>query len=105
MLIQPPERLAPEGGCNFKLSLATGAHVHIRLAAVATGAALCLRLTLRCRCRPARKNCGGETTAWREFTAYDAPLRLHGGNDVAQDLVYGVLVKDAQVAICEQIHF
>src|ERR1700676_4269053 len=102
MLIQPPERLAPRGGYNLKLSLATCARVHIGLTpAYGAATGLGLGLTLRCRSGPSGKDRGSQAAAGREFAADDAPFGLHGGNDVAQDFVDGVFVEDAQVTISE----
>src|ERR1700730_6257088 len=100
MLIQPPERLAPRGEYNLKLSLATCAPVHIGLTpAGGTATRLGLRLTLRCRSGPSGKHRGGQATSGGEFAADDAPFGLDGGHDVAQDFVDGIFVENPQVAI------
>src|SRR6266851_4434989 len=54
---------------------------------------------------PAGEDGGGEAAAGSEFAADDAPLGAHGGDDVAEDFVDGVFVKDAEAAVGEQIHF
>src|ERR1700730_16360109 len=106
MLIQPPERWAPRSGYNLKLSLARCAPVHIGLTA-ACGAAtgLGLRLTLRCRSGPTGKDRRSQAAAGSELAPDDAPFGLDGGNYVAQDLVDGIFVENAQVAIGKQVHF
>src|ERR1700686_1473101 len=106
MLINHPERLAPRGGYNLKLSLATCTPVYIELStADGTATRPGLGLTLRCRSGPSGKNRGRQAAAGREFAADDAPFGLDGGDDVAQDFIDGVLVEDAEIAISEQVHF
>src|SRR5712692_5051422 len=54
---------------------------------------------------PAGEDGGGEAAAGREFAADDAPFGANGGDDVAEDFVDGVFVKDAEPAVGEKIHF
>src|SRR5713226_6419271 len=54
---------------------------------------------------PAGKDGGGEAAAGSEFAADDAPFGANGGDDVAEDFVDGVFVKDAEAAVGEKIHF
>ena len=54
---------------------------------------------------PASEDGGGEAAAGGEFAADDAPLGADGGDDVVENLVDGVFVEDAEVAIGEEIHF
>src|SRR6266581_3672372 len=55
--------------------------------------------------RPAGEDGGGEPAARRKFAADDAPLRANGFDDVAQNSVDGIFVKDAEAAVGEEIHF
>src|SRR6266702_1899774 len=55
--------------------------------------------------RPAGEDGGGEPAARRKFAADDAPLRVNGFDDVAQNSVDGIFVKDAEAAVGEEIHF
>src|SRR5260370_1443942 len=55
--------------------------------------------------RPAGFDAGSQATAGSEFAANNAPNRLGGFHDIAQDAVDGVFVKDSEAAIPQQVHF
>src|SRR2546427_6592917 len=54
--------------------------------------------------RPACFDAGGQAAAGSEFAANNAPDRLGGFHDIAQDAVDSVFVKDSEAAIRQQIH-
>src|SRR5712692_2788314 len=54
---------------------------------------------------PAGFDARGQAAAGSEFAANNAPDRLGGFHDVAQDAVDSVFVKDSEAAIRQQIHF
>src|ERR1700693_5566595 len=57
-----------------------------------------------CGSRPAGQHRGGQTTARGELTADDAPLGTSGFYNVAQHLIHGVLIKNSQIAVGQQVH-
>lgn len=60
---------------------------------------------LRGRPGPARFNGCAYAAAWTEFTFHNSPHRIASLHDVCQDLVHDVLLKDAEVAVTEEILF
>src|SRR5260370_17845873 len=54
---------------------------------------------------PAGVDARGQAAAGSEFAANNAPDRLGGFHDIAQDPVDGVFVKDSEAAVRQQIHF
>src|SRR5229473_283372 len=54
---------------------------------------------------PAGEDGGGEAAAGSEFAADDAPLGADGGDDIAENFVHGVFVKNAEAAVGEEVHF
>src|SRR6266849_7820750 len=54
---------------------------------------------------PAGFDARGQAAAGSEFAANNAPDRLGGFHDIAQDAVDSVFVKDSEAAIPQQIHF
>src|SRR5713101_3891765 len=54
---------------------------------------------------PASKDRGGQAAARREFAANDAPFGSDGVQDVTENLIHGIFIKNAQIAVSEQIHF
>src|SRR6266852_1170654 len=65
----------------------------------------CAPLLARADRGPAGEDGGGEATAGGEFAANETPFGANGGDDVAENLVDGVFVEDAQAAVGEQVHF
>jgi hypothetical protein len=55
--------------------------------------------------RPAGKHGGGEASTGSEFAAHNAPFRVNGVDNVAENFVYGVFVEDAEAAVGQEIHF
>ena len=54
---------------------------------------------------PPGEDGGIQAAAGSEVALDDAPDRISGFDDVAEHFVYGIFVKNAQIAVGEEIHF
>ena len=54
---------------------------------------------------PAREDGSGKAAARCELAADDTPFRVNRGDNVLEDFVDRVFVKNAQAAVSQQIHF
>jgi hypothetical protein len=54
---------------------------------------------------PAGEDGGGQSAARSELAANDAPFGARGLDDINEDFVHGVFIKNSQITVCQEIHF
>src|SRR5208282_52837 len=54
--------------------------------------------------RPASEERSGQAAAGREFAAHHTPFGIDGFDNIMKNLVHGVFIKDAEIAIREEVH-
>jgi hypothetical protein len=77
--------------------------------ALSTGlASLCSSLSLGPAAwgalRPASEDRSGQTTAGRKFASHYTPFGANSIDDIMKNLVHGIFIEDAKIAIGEKVH-